>query len=60
VPVQIAYGEAKLGRMAKAAGGSWDSDVKLWYIKFGKIKGTKLEEHIILDAGKKSSKRESI
>jgi hypothetical protein len=60
VPVQIAYGEAKLGRMAKAAGGSWDSDVKLWYIKFGKIKGTKLEEHIILDVGKKLSKRESI
>ena len=60
MPVQIAYGEAELGIMARAAGGRWDPDVKLWYIKFGQIKGTKLEEHIILDAGAKREKRKSI
>ena len=60
VPVQIAYGEAELGIMARSAGGRWDSDVKLWYIKYGNIKGTKLEEHIILDAGAKQANRKSI
>jgi hypothetical protein len=43
VPVRIAYGETDLGKMAKTAGGRWDTDVKLWYINYGKIKGTELE-----------------
>ncbi len=50
VPVRIAYGERELGKMAKMMGGKWDPDVKLWYIPYGKIKGTELEKHIILDA----------
>lgn len=49
VPLQIAYGETRLGKMARAAGGTWDADVKLWFIKYGNIKGTELEKHIILD-----------
>src|SRR6185369_2194979 len=55
VPVQIAYGEKNLGRMARSAGGRWDADVKLWYIPYSKIKGTELEKHIILDAKQKQS-----
>lgn len=55
VPVQIAYGATKLGKMARSAGGKWDPDVKLWYIQYGKIKGTELEQHIILDAEKKKT-----
>ena len=55
VPVQIAYGATKLGKMARSAGGEWDPDVKLWYIQYDKIKGTELEQHIILDAGKKKT-----
>jgi len=55
VPVRISYGERELGRMAKTMGGKWDPDVKLWYIQHGKIKGTELEKHIILDAGMKNS-----
>jgi hypothetical protein len=35
---------------AKKMGGTWDSDVKLWYIRYGKIKGTELEKHMIPDA----------
>jgi hypothetical protein len=58
--VQIAYGEAELEIMARSAGGRWDSAVKLWFIKYGNIKGTKLEEHIILDAGTKHANRKSI
>jgi hypothetical protein len=53
VPVRIAYGEMELGKMARSAGGRWDADVKLWYIRFGTIKGTELEKHILLDAGQK-------
>jgi hypothetical protein len=53
VPVRIAYGETELGKMARSAGGRWDADVKLWYIRFGTIKGTELEKHILLDAAQK-------
>jgi hypothetical protein len=54
VSVHIAYGEKELGKMARSAGGRWASDVKLWYIEYGKIKGTELEKHIVLDAEAKS------
>jgi len=54
VPVRITYAETAMKRLAKTMGGRWDPDVKLWYIPFGKIKGTELEEHIILDAEMKS------
>ena len=54
VPVRIAYGEAELGKMARKMGGKWAADVKLWYIEYGKIKGTELEKHIVLDASRKN------
>ena len=57
IPVSIAYGELELGRMAKALGGKWDADVKLWYIQRGKAKGTALEKHIILDALEKPGRK---
>ena len=50
VPVKIVYGETALGKMARKLGGKWDADVKLWFIEYGKIKGTELEKHIVLDA----------
>lgn len=49
VPVRIEYGEKQLGKMARSAGGKWNPDVKLWYIRYGKIKGTELEKHIHID-----------
>jgi hypothetical protein len=54
VSVKIAYGETVLGKMARKLGGTWSADVKLWYIEYGKIKGTELEKHIVLDASKKN------
>jgi hypothetical protein len=57
VPESIPYRERELGRMAKALGGGWDPDVKLWYIPKGKVKGTELEKHIILDAEMKKSRK---
>jgi hypothetical protein len=53
VPVRIEYGEKQLGKMARSLGGRWDPDVKLWFVQFGNIKGTELEQHIILDAKEK-------
>lgn len=60
VPVMIAYGQRELGKMARALGGKWDSDVKLWYIPKRNIEGTELEKHRILDSGMKKATTESI
>ncbi len=54
VPVRIAYGERELGKLAKMMGGRWDPDARLWRIRYGKIKGTELEKHMILDAMEKN------
>ena len=48
VPVRIGYGDKALREKAKSAHGRWDSGAKVWYIEYGKIKGTELEKHIIL------------
>lgn len=50
VPVRIGFTEKDLIESAKAAKGRWNPEVKLWFIRYGSIKGTKLEKHIILDA----------
>ena len=55
VPVQISYGEKELGKLIKSLGGRWDSEVKLWYVPYGRIKDTVLEKHIIFDASGKST-----
>jgi hypothetical protein len=34
---------------AKAAGGRWNPEKKLWFVKYGKIVGTPLEKHIHID-----------
>ena len=49
VPVQIAFAEKELKDLAKAAGGRWDPDKRCWLIKYGRVKNTKLEMHIIVD-----------
>lgn len=50
VPVRIASTESGLKKMAKIAGGKWNRAKKLWFIPYGKIKGTAMEKHVILDA----------
>lgn len=49
-PVRIGFADSTLRNMAKAAKGRWDPEKRLWFIVFGKIKGTELEKHIVLDA----------
>jgi len=53
VAVRIGVEEKGLQRMARAAGGEWDSRAKIWRIPYGKIRGTELEKHLILDASPK-------
>jgi len=48
--VKIGFAEQELREAAKAAKGRWDPEAKLWVIRYGNIRGTKLEKHIILDA----------
>ncbi len=60
VPVQISFADNALRERAKAAKGRWNPEMKLWFIRYGKIKGTALEKHIILDAFSKQEKTKSI
>ena len=42
---------------AKAAGGRWNPEKMLWFVKYGKIAGTPLEKHIYVDAFSQSRKQ---
>ncbi len=48
--MQIGFVDGALREKAKAAKGRWDPDERVWYIRYGNVKGTELEKHIILDA----------
>ena len=50
VPVRIGFAEKDVIATAKAAKGRWNPEKKLWFILYGKIRGTALEKHIVLDA----------
>lgn len=60
VPVRINFTEEGLKELAKAAKGRWNPEVKLWFIRYGKVKGTALEKHIVLDAFQASEKVKGI
>jgi len=49
VPLRIEGYEAELRAKAKAAGGRWNPEKQLWYVRYGKISGTTLEKHIHVD-----------
>lgn len=50
VPVRIGFSEKDLITQARAVKGRWDPEAKLWFIRYGKIRGTEMEKHIVLDA----------
>jgi len=60
VPVKIGFAEKELMDCARTAKGRWNPDVKLWFIRYGKIKGTALEKHMVLDAFPTGEKDKSI
>jgi hypothetical protein len=57
VPVSIGFSENALRKEARAAKGRWDPEKKLWFIRFGRMKGTNLVKHIVLDASLMNQKR---
>ena len=48
VPVRIGFADKALRELAKAVRGKWNPEERVWYIQYGKIKGTELEKHIIV------------
>ena len=49
VPLRIEGYETELRAKAKAAGGRWNPEKQLWYVRYGQISGTILEKHIHID-----------
>jgi len=52
VPLRIGIAERSLQEQAKAAGGRWDRNKQLWFVRYGCIAGTKLEKLIVLETKK--------
>ncbi len=50
VPLQIRVDDMSMRQEAKAAGGRWNPEKRLWFVKYGRIAGTPLEKHIYVDA----------
>lgn len=50
VAIKIGFAEKELIEAARAAKGRWNPELRLWSLRYGKIKGTNLEKHIVLDA----------
>ena len=50
VPASISYKETNLKGLARSAGDKWDSEKRVWIIRYARIKRTALEKHIVLDA----------
>ena len=50
VPLRIEAADMPMRFQAKAAGGRWNPEKKLWFVKYDKIVGTPLEKHIQADA----------
>ena len=46
VPVQVAYGETELRQALRAMRARWDGERKVWYVQYGLIRGTPLEERL--------------
>jgi hypothetical protein len=50
VPLHIKADDISARLLAKTAGGRWNPEKQLWFVKYGKIAGTLLEKHIPVDA----------
>ena len=49
VPLRIEAFDLPMRSQAKAAGGRWNPEKRLWFVKYGKIAGSALEKHIYVD-----------
>jgi hypothetical protein len=55
VPLRIAASDLALRAKVKAVGGRWVPEKQLWYVRYGAIAGSQLENHIHIDRSKKKS-----
>lgn len=46
VPVAVAYHEKELREQLRAMRARWDAERKLWYVRYGLIRGTPLVERL--------------
>jgi hypothetical protein len=46
VPVHVAYDEKELRQQLHSLRARWDSERKLWYVRYGLIRGTPLVERL--------------
>lgn len=49
VPLRIEVDDMHNRSLVKAAGGRWDHEKRLWFVRYGDIVGTVLEKHIPVD-----------
>ncbi|WP_306537045.1 hypothetical protein [Geobacter sp.] len=49
VAVIVNFSEKAMQNRLKSVGGKWDPEVKLWFVPYGPIRGTELEERIHKD-----------
>ena len=49
VPLKIGINETALQTQARALGGRWDKDQRVWFVPYGCIAGTKLEKLIAVE-----------
>ncbi|MDD2271853.1 MAG: hypothetical protein PHH29_06320 [Desulfuromonadaceae bacterium] len=56
VPLRIEGYEKDLQAKTKEAGGRWNPEKQLWFVKYGKITGTQLEKHIQVDENDNTGK----
>ena len=49
VAVKVEGYETDLRKLIKEAGGKWNPEQKLWYVRYGNIKGSPLEKHLYVD-----------
>jgi len=47
VRIRIAWGEARLGRLLKAAGGKWNRSQKVWELPYGEVLDLGLEHRLV-------------
>mgnify|MGYP001616965773 FL=1 len=50
VPLRIEVSDMQARVQAKAAGGRWNPEKRLWFVRYGNVAGTPLEKHIQADA----------
>jgi hypothetical protein len=47
VPVHVAFDETELRNRLRSLRARWDAERKLWYVRYGLIRGTPLEERLV-------------